>query len=57
MPDYIKYEKEEWDEFNQDDINLEVSISLNKIVSILKDQNEMIALLAKYVGMPMEEEE
>ena len=45
------------EEYEQHDLNVDISSALDNIAQILKTHQEMIRLLAKFVGMDGLEEE
>jgi len=51
---YNQNEKE-WEDYNQHTVNVDIADTLVRIQDILITHQKMIELLAKYVGMPVEE--
>ncbi len=56
MVDYTEKEKD-WEDYNQHTVNVDIADTLVRINDILQTHQKMIELVAKYVGMPVEEEE
>ena len=52
--DYNQNEKE-WEEYNQHGLNIDMANTLVTIQDVLETHQEMIQLLAKYIGMPIED--
>jgi hypothetical protein len=44
----------QWEDYNQHTVNVDIADTLVRIQDILVTHQEMIKLLAKYVGMPVE---
>ena len=53
MVDYTEKEKD-WEDYNQHTVNVDIADTLVRIQDILITHQKMIELVAKYVGMPVE---
>tara|TARA_B100001250_G_C19649626_1_gene722029 strand:+ start:578 stop:754 length:177 start_codon:yes stop_codon:yes gene_type:complete len=53
MVDYTEKEKD-WEDYNQHTVNVDIADTLVRIQDILQTHQKMIELVAKYVGMPVE---
>ena len=44
----------QWEDYNQHTVNVDIADTLVRIQDILQTHQKMIELVAKYVGMPVE---